>query len=63
MSKMSELSIHLSEQLQEVSNIISELSEERDKTYAKLWGIDAQLCEAERVRAKLKAVETAFTTT
>lgn len=62
MSKMSELSIHLSEQLQEVENIISELNGEIEKTYSKLWDIDAQLAEAKAVRRKLKAVEAAFTT-
>lgn len=61
MSKMSELSIHLSEQLQEVDNIISELNEEIEKTYSKLWDLDAQVCEAKTVRRKLKAVEAAFT--
>lgn len=63
MSKMSELSIHLSEQLQEVENIISELTVELETTYDKLWDIDAQLAEAKAVRRKLKAVEAAFTTT
>ncbi len=63
MSKMSELSIHLSEQLQEVENIISELTGELETTYDKLWDIDAQLAEAKAVRRKLKAVEAAFTTT
>lgn len=62
MSKMSELSIHLSEQLQEVDNIISELNVEIEKTYSKLWDLDAQVCEAKTVRRKLKAVEAAFTT-
>lgn len=62
MSKMSELSIHLSEQLQEVENIISELTRELETTYDKLWDIDAQLAEAKAVRRKLKAVEAAFTT-
>lgn len=62
MSKMSELSIHLSEQLQEVDSIISELNVEIEKTYSKLWDLDAQVCEAKTVRRKLKAVETAFTT-
>lgn len=62
MSKMSELSIHLSEQLQEVDNIIHELTEELETTYDKLWDIDAQLAEAKAVRRKLKAVEAAFTT-
>ena len=62
MSKMSELSIHLSEQLQEVENIISELTGELETTYDKLWDIDAQLAEAKAVRRKLKAVEAAFTT-
>lgn len=62
MSKMSELSIHLSEQLQEVDNIISELTEEIEKTYSKLWDLDAQVCEAKTVRRKLKAVEAAFAT-
>lgn len=62
MSKMSELSIHLSEQLQEVENIISELTGEIETTYDKLWDIDAQLAEAKTVRRKLKAVEAAFTT-
>lgn len=61
MSKMSELSIHLSEQLQEVENIISELTRELETTYDKLWDIDAQLAEAKAVRRKLKAVEAAFT--
>lgn len=61
MSKMSELSIHLSEQLQEVENIISELTGELETTYDKLWDIDAQLAEAKAVRRKLKAVEAAFT--
>ena len=63
MSKMSELSIHLSEELQEVENIISELTGELETTYDKLWDIDAQLTEAKAVRRKLKAVEAAFTTT
>lgn len=62
MSKMSELSVHLSEQLQEVDNIISELNVEIEKTYSKLWDLDAQVCEAKTVRRKLKAVEAAFTT-
>lgn len=62
MSKMSELSVHLSEQLQEVDNIISELNVEIEKTYSKLWDLDAQFCEAKTVRRKLKAVEAAFTT-
>lgn len=62
MSKMSELSIHLSEQLQEVDNIISELNEEIEKTYSKLWDLDAQVYEAKTVRRKLKAVEAAFKT-
>lgn len=62
MSKMSELSIHLSEQLQEVENIISELTGELETTYDKLWDIDAQLAEAKAVKRKLKAVEAAFTT-
>lgn len=62
MSKMSELSIHLSEQLQEVDNIISELNVEIENTYSKLWDLDAQVCEAKTVRQKLKAVEAAFTT-
>ena len=62
MSKMSELSIHLSEQLQEVDNIISELNVEIEKTYSKLCDLDAQVCEAKTVRRKLKAVEAAFTT-
>lgn len=61
MSKMSELSIHLSEQLQEVESIISELTGELETTYDKLWDIDAQLAEAKAVRRKLKAVEAAFT--
>lgn len=63
MSKMSELSIHLSEQLQEVESIISELTGELETTYDKLWDIDGQLAEAKAVRRKLKAVEAAFTTT
>lgn len=63
MSKMSELSIHLSEELQEVENIISELTGELETTYDRLWDIDAQLAEAKAVRRKLKAVEAAFTTT
>ena len=62
MSKMCELSIHSSEQLQEVDNIISELNVEIEKTYSKLWDLDAQVCEAKTVRRKLKAVEAAFTT-
>lgn len=62
MSKMSELSIHLSEQLQEVDNIISELNVEIEKTYSKLCDLDAQVYEAKTVRRKLKAVEAAFTT-
>lgn len=63
MSKMSELSIHLSEELQEVENIISELTGELETTYDRLRDIDAQLAEAKAVRRKLKAVEAAFTTT
>ena len=62
MSKMSELSVHLSEELQEVENIISELTVELETTYDKLWDIDAQLAEAKAVKRKLKAVEAAFTT-
>ena len=63
MSKMSELSIHLQEQLTEVENIILELSNERDSNYARLWEIDDQLREARFVKDKLLAIKASFTST